>query len=77
MFMQRFGKCGSHFIGYFLLRSSNYARTTKRFQHKTEKEINLMSSSKNSKQPAVPSAREALNKFKMEAANDLDVPTPY
>ena len=32
-----------------------------------------MSSSKNSKQPAVPSAREALNKFKMEAANEVGV----
>ncbi len=28
-------------------------------------------------QPVVPQAREALDKFKMEAANDLDVPTPY
>lgn len=35
-----------------------------------------MSSSNNSNQPVVPQAREALNKFKMEAANDLDVPTP-
>ena len=25
----------------------------------------------------VPNAREAMNKFKMEAANDLEVPTPY
>lgn len=37
----------------------------------------IMSSTKNSNQPVVPSAREALNKFKMEAANDLDVPAPY
>ncbi len=37
-----------------------------------------MSSSKNtsSNQPVVPGAREALNKFKMEAANDLRVPVP-
>lgn len=37
-----------------------------------------MSSSKNtnSNQPVVPGAREALNKFKMEAASDLRVPTP-
>ncbi|WP_077138711.1 small, acid-soluble spore protein, alpha/beta type [Clostridium phoceensis] len=28
------------------------------------------------KQSLVPNAREALNKFKMEAANDLRVPTP-
>lgn len=33
-----------------------------------------MTSSNN---PVVPSAREALNKFKMEAATDLDVPVPY
>ncbi len=28
------------------------------------------------KQSLVPNAREALNKFKMEAANDLRVPAP-
>ena len=28
------------------------------------------------KQSLVPNAREALNKFKMEAANDLRVPVP-
>ena len=32
-----------------------------------------MSSSKKSNQPVVPSAREALNKFKMEAANEVGV----
>ncbi len=32
-----------------------------------------MSNSKNSNQPIVPSAREALNKFKMEAANEVGV----
>ncbi len=32
-----------------------------------------MSSSKNSNQPVVASAREALNKFKMEAANEVGV----
>jgi len=32
-------------------------------------------SSKNSNKLNVPEAREAMNKFKMEAANDLDVPT--
>ena len=32
-----------------------------------------MSSGRNSKQPVVPSAREALNKFKMEAANEVGV----
>ena len=30
-------------------------------------------SSKNSNQPVVPSAREALDKFKMEAANEVGV----
>ena len=28
------------------------------------------------KSTMVPNAREAMNKFKMEAANDLDVPLP-
>lgn len=32
-----------------------------------------MSSSNNSSRPVVPSAREALNKFKMEAAQDFGV----
>jgi len=32
-----------------------------------------MSSNKN---PMVPAAREAMNKFKMEAASDFDVPPP-
>ena len=32
-----------------------------------------MSSSNNSDQPVVPSAREALNKFKMEAAQEVGV----
>ena len=38
---------------------------------KNEKEMSIMSTSSN--QPAVPSAREALNKFKMEAANEVGV----
>ena len=33
--------------------------------------------SSNSKQTAVPGAREAMNKFKMEAANEVDVPSSY
>ncbi len=32
-----------------------------------------MSSNNTSKQPVVPQAREALNKFKMEAANEVGV----
>ena len=36
-----------------------------------------MSKSNNSNKLVVPNAREAMNKFKMEAANDLDVPDPY
>ena len=36
----------------------------------------MSSNNTNSNQPVVPSAREALNKFKMEAAQDLRVPTP-
>ena len=39
-----------------------------------EKEMqNHMSSSNNSNQPVVPSAREAMNKFKMEAAQQVGV----
>jgi hypothetical protein len=34
-------------------------------------------SSKNNNKLNVPEAREAMNKFKMEAANDLDVPITY
>jgi len=36
-----------------------------------------MSSSNSSNQPVVPNAREALNKFKMEAAQEVDVPSSY
>lgn len=35
-----------------------------------------MSNNKTSN-PIVPEAREALNKFKMEAASEVGVPTPY
>ncbi len=35
-----------------------------------------MSNTKNSNRLVVPGAREAMDKFKMEAANDLDVPIP-
>ncbi|MDY3691880.1 MAG: small, acid-soluble spore protein, alpha/beta type [Dysosmobacter sp.] len=34
-------------------------------------------SSKNSNKINVPEARAAMDKFKMEAAADLDVPRPY
>lgn len=34
-------------------------------------------SSNNSNKIMVPNAREAMNKFKMEAANDFDVSTSY
>ncbi len=36
-----------------------------------------MSNNKSSNKLVVPEAREAMDKFKMEAASDLDVPTPY
>ena len=36
-----------------------------------------MSNTKNSNRLVVPGAREAMDKFKMEAANDFDVPIPY
>lgn len=44
--------------------------------HKQRKGETTMSS-KNSNKLNVPGAREAMDKFKMEAANDLAVPTPY
>ena len=34
-------------------------------------------SNKNSNRINVPEARAAMDKFKMEAASDLDVPRPY
>ena len=40
-----------------------------------EKERQIMSNS-NSSKIMVPNAREAMNKFKMEAANDLAVSAP-
>ena len=45
-------------------------------ENKFVKEIRVMSNSKSSNQPVVPSAREALDKFKMEAASDLRVSAP-
>ena len=36
-----------------------------------------MSNSKNSNRIVVPGAREAMDKFKMEAANEVDVPSSY
>ena len=48
-----------------------------RIQNKQQGDANRMSSSNNSNQPVVPGAREAMNKFKMEAANDFDVSTSY
>ena len=42
----------------------------------TRKEKTIMSS-KNSNKLNVPEARAAMDKFKMEAANEVDVPAPY
>lgn len=50
--------------------------SSERPENKFVKEIQVMSNSKSSNQPVVPSAREALDKFKMEAAQDLRVPAP-
>ena len=46
-----------------------------RKQYRMKKERQIMSNS-NSNKIMVPNAREAMNKFKMEAANDLAVPEP-
>jgi hypothetical protein len=44
---------------------------------KKEKEIIIMSDNTNrSNKLVVPAAREAMDKFKMEAASDLGVPVP-
>lgn len=43
-------------------------------QNEQVKEKRIMSTNK---QSLVPNAREALNKFKMEAANEVDVPSSY
>lgn len=40
------------------------------------KKGDLIMSSKNSNKLNIPEAREAMNQFKMEAANDLRVPPP-
>lgn len=37
----------------------------------------MANSNKNSNKIMVPNAREAMNKFKMEAANEVDVPSTY
>ena len=42
----------------------------------SEKENKDMSNTNNSNRLVVPGAREAMDKFKMEAANDFHVPTP-
>jgi hypothetical protein len=47
-------------------------------KNKTKRRDNKMSSNSNSSNKlVVPSAREAMNKFKMEAANEVDVPSTY
>ena len=43
---------------------------------KIKKENKDMSNSNNSNRLVVPGAREAMDKFKMEAANDFHVPMP-
>lgn len=58
---------------------SNYARIpnpAQRQQPRFKKENKDMSNSNNSNRLVVPGAREAMDKFKMEAANDLAVPAP-
>ena len=37
----------------------------------------MSSNGNSSNKLVVPSAREAMNKFKMEAANEVDVPSTY
>ena len=44
-----------------------------KFDHNNVKEKTIMSSSNRSNKLVVPNAREAMNKFKMEAANEVGV----
>ena len=44
--------------------------------HKQMEKERIIMSNSNSNKIMVPNAREAMNKFKMEAANDFRVPTP-
>ena len=58
---------------------SNYARIpdpTNVKQTRFKKENKDMSNTNNSNRLVVPGAREAMDKFKMEAANDSHVPAP-
>ena len=43
----------------------------------TQRKGETTMSSKNSNKLNIPEARDAMDKFKMEAANDLDVPASY
>ena len=65
---------------YSSLFESNYARDTQWPKRKSsmndEKEKTSMSS-KNSNRINVPEARAAMDKFKMEAAAEVDVPSSY
>ena len=45
-------------------------------KQRKKKERHIMSNSKNSNRIVVPGAREAMDKFKMEAASDQRVPAP-
>ena len=45
-------------------------------QRRVKKENKDMSNTNNSNRLVVPGAREAMDKFKMEAANDFHVPMP-
>ena len=49
---------------------------TKDKPKRNAKETKDMSNSNNSNRLVVPGARDAMDKFKMEAANDLRVPIP-
>ena len=54
--------------------TSSAAQTMLGFRSgKKEKEIHVMSNSNRSNKLVIPGAREAMDKFKMEAANDLGV----
>ena len=51
-------------------------KTRSQQEDENEKEIITMSS-KNSNKLNIPEAKAAMNKFKMEAASEVDVPSTY
>ena len=61
-------------VRHFSIKSAQPMTAETKPRKRMEKERNIM---KNSNQINVPQAREAMDKFKMQAAQDVDVPITY